>query len=154
MVASSSWPGLRTWGLNSFIRPRKCSVSYDGILVQRMNAKRPGPAGFCPDSEERAIQSSPTSPQVWAHLALKKDIQCYLQHLIFLSNGKIGFRLTVSRFYNSQGKETYTIVPISPRKKQTQSQGSLRESQVRHLPCLGAPSPPSLWLSVIACGPC
>lgn len=121
MVASSSWPRPEKLGSKLIYQTqemlRQLELINDGTLVQRMNAKHPGPAGFCPDSEEGAIQSSPTSPQVWTHLALKKDIQCYLQHLIFFSNGKIGFRLTVSHFYNSQGKETCTIVPISPRKK-------------------------------------
>ena len=85
-VASSSWPRPENLGSKLIYQTqemlRQLRLINDGTLVQRMNAKRPGPAGFCPDSEEGAIQSSPASPQVWTHLALKKDIQCYLQHLI------------------------------------------------------------------------
>lgn len=60
---------------------------------------------------------APPQPQVGAHLALKQDFHFYLQHLFVLSYGKIGFRLTVSHLYNSQGKETYRVISISPRKK-------------------------------------
>ena len=82
MVASSSWPRPENLGSKLIYQTqemlRQLGLISDGTLVQRMNANHPGPAGFCPDSEEEAIQSSPASPQVWTHLALKKDIQCYL----------------------------------------------------------------------------
>lgn len=67
MVASSSWPRPENLGSKLIYQTqemlRQLGLISDGTLVQRMNAKRPGPAGFCPDSEEGAIQSSPPHPR-------------------------------------------------------------------------------------------
>lgn len=134
-------PGLRARGLSPSVSPRPLSGnSTTGCGSEDGCQGLPGGRGLL-------------GPALSDHsLDLREHFLFYLPGLFLHSNGKIVSRPAASGLYNSQGKETYRMVPMSPRKKQRPRARDIQEKG-KHCPLPETPMHPATHSgSGIPCG--